>query len=501
MHELSYPNILCLLDLADVPRISEERGEEHPLVIAGGVAAYNPEPLSAFIDAFVVGDGEEAIVEVMEQVRGWKQGEYTRQELLGRLAGLKGVYVPALYGTEPGAQGFLVRHPSCSSEGTSVAPARVEKRYVRDLETLPKVSPWLVPFVGIIHDRVVLEIMRGCTNGCRFCQAGILYRPRREKSVERVLAEAEQALCSSGYEEVSLMSLSSSDHSDIRRLADSMVNRFYESRVAVALPSLRIDRDTLPLMESLSRVKKTGLTFAPEAGTQRLRDVINKNVTEEDLFRSIGDAARRGWRRVKLYFMVGLPTETMEDVEGIASLVHRVLDRFKVSINITVSAFVPKPHTPFQWHPMDKLEVLREKLSFLRGALRHPRVKVGLADPLVSMVEGVLSRGDARVARLIACACDRGALLGSFTENFDFALWEQAAEECGINFDDYLSMAIEPGQPLPWSHIHSGVSDQFLAQEWERAYRAETIPPCGTGLCNGCGVKREDCHRGDINGQ
>ncbi|PKK91780.1 MAG: B12-binding domain-containing radical SAM protein [Candidatus Wallbacteria bacterium HGW-Wallbacteria-1] len=496
MHELSYPNILCMLDLAGIPRRSSDRSSSDPIVIAGGVSGCNPEPMSPFVDVFVVGDGEEAIVELLERTRNWTSGEIDRSQLLGQLANCDGFYVPALYETHEGPGGFLGRHPRVSQSGEPLAPVAIRRRYVRDLNALANVDPWLVPYVGIIHDRVILEIMRGCTNGCRFCQAGILYRPRREKSVDKILKEASTALCSSGYDEVSLMSLSSSDHSAIRELAESMVDRFYSSRVAVALPSLRIDRDSIHLMQTLSRVKKTGLTFAPEAGTQRLRDVINKNVTEEDLFRSIGDAVRKGWRKVKLYFMIGLPTETMEDLEGMADLVQRALQRFKVSVNITVSAFVPKSHTPFQWCAMDSLEVLREKLAFLRNALRHPRAKVSLADPLISVVEAILSRGDSRISRLIEEACDGGGILGSFSEHFDFGIWEHAASRSGIDFSEYLAFAVKPGEPTAWNHIHPGVSADFLLSEWNRAVNCEVSIPCGKGVCHGCGMDPADCHRG-----
>ncbi|MGB2783728.1 MAG: TIGR03960 family B12-binding radical SAM protein [Atribacterota bacterium] len=489
-HELCYSNILNLIDLGQIPLRSEERKEDDPLIIAGGPGTFNAEPLSAFIDLFVIGEGEEIIDEIIEVYREWKDKKQSKTKLLEELANLEGIYVPSFYEVTYFEDGRI----------KSVAPKKgtyhsvIKKRIISNFDQAPYPLLPIVPNIDVVHDRITLEIFRGCTQGCRFCQAGMIYRPVREKSVDTLVELAEKILPHTGYEEISLSSLSSSDYSEIERLITRLVDRFEEKGVGVSLPSLRIDSFSVALAQQVQRVRKTGLTLAPEVGTQRLRDVINKNVEEEDLHSSIKAALERGWRKIKLYFMVGLPTETEEDVEGIARLVSKV-DHMgrettgrKININISVSAFVPKPHTPFQWEAQEEREVLSKKMRYLKNRLNWRNISFSYPDINRIYLEAVFARGDRRLGEVLERAHYLGCKFDSWREHFNFETWQQAFSESGLCMEFYANRARQEEEILPWDHISCGVKKEYLLKEKERALRGETTPDCRFENCAECGV-------------
>jgi len=489
-HELCYSNILNLIDLGQIPLRSEERKEDYPLIIAGGPGTFNAEPLSAFIDLFIIGEGEEIIDEIIEVYREWKGKKQSKTKLLEELANLEGIYVPSFYEVTYFEDGRV----------KSVAPKKgtyhsvIKKRIISNFDQAPYPLLPIVPNIDVVHDRITLEIFRGCTQGCRFCQAGMIYRPVREKSVDTLVELAEKILPHTGYEEISLSSLSSSDYSEIERLITRLVDRFEEKGVGVSLPSLRIDSFSVALAQQVQRVRKTGLTLAPEVGTQRLRDVINKNVEEEDLYSSIKAALERGWRKIKLYFMIGLPTETEEDVEGIARLVSKV-DHMgrettgrKININISVSAFVPKPHTPFQWEAQEEREVLSKKMRYLKNRLNWRNISFSYPDINRIYLEAVFARGDRRLGEVLERAHYLGCKFDSWREHFNFETWQQAFSESGLCMEFYANRARQEEEILPWDHISCGVKKEYLLKEKERALRGETTPDCRFENCAECGV-------------
>lgn len=462
-YELTYTNILNLLDLGGIPMRARDRKQGDPLVIGGGVGAVNPEPMAEFFDALLVGEGEEAMLEIAEAA-----ALRDRAAALERLAQIEGVYVPSRYEYTPEGSG---------PRGCVSGP-RVVRRIVEDFEHAPFPTRQIVPYLETVHSRVTLEIMRGCPRGCRFCQAGIVYRPRRERSVETLLRQAEEAIAATGHEEISLLGFTSVDHPQIEELVTRLVDRFGPEGVGVALPSLRVDAFSVELANKIQEVRKSGLTFAPEAGTQRLRDAIRKHVTEEDLFTAAEAAFASGWTRLKLYFMLGLPTETEEDVVGIADLVSRLAGfargalgsrRSRLQIGVSVACFVPKPHTPFQWHPQESMEVLEGKLRLLQQTLRDRSVKLSWTDPQVSALEAAISRGDRRVGQAIALAWERGAKFDAWGEYYDFARWQQAFGEAGLEMGDYANAALSPEESLAWDHIDCGASVEMLRREAARA--------------------------------
>jgi len=489
-HELCYSNILNLIDLGQIPLRSEERKEDDPLIIAGGPGAFNAEPLSAFIDLFVIGEGEEIIDEIIEVYKEWKGKKQSRTKLLEELANLEGIYVPSFYEVTYFEDGRI----------KSVAPKKgtyrsvVKKRIISNFDQAPYPLLPIVPNIDVVHDRITLEIFRGCTQGCRFCQAGMIYRPVREKSVDTLVELAEKILPHTGYEEISLSSLSSSDYSEIERLITRLVDRFEEKGVGVSLPSLRIDSFSVALAQQVQRVRKTGLTLAPEVGTQRLRDVINKNVEEEDLYSSIKAALEGGWKKIKLYFMVGLPTETEEDVEGIVRLVSKV-DHMgrettgrKININISVSAFVPKPNTPFQWEAQEEREALSKKMRYLKNRLNWRNISFSYPDINRIYLEAVFARGDRRLGEVLEKAHYLGCKFDSWREHFNFEAWQQAFSESGLCMEFYANRVRQEEEILPWDHISCGVKKEYLLKEKERALRGETTPDCRFENCAGCGV-------------
>jgi radical SAM family uncharacterized protein/radical SAM-linked protein len=474
-YELDYTGVLNILDLSGIPLFSSERGEDFPLIMAGGFSAFNPEPMADFFDLFVIGDAEEIINQILDLIEKGKKGNLLKRELLFELTRLQGIYVPSFYEPEyDAADRFTGLSPKISG-----VPEKIKANTIPELK--PEYYPFtpLVPFIETTHDRLTLEIMRGCDQACRFCEATSIYRPKREKSVEQVLKEAESGIANTGWEEISLLSLSSTDYHSLPELVQKLQKKFSSQKISIALPSLRPGSFSMEIAKTITQIKKTGLTFAPEAGTQRLRDVIRKNITEEDLLKSVEVAYSSGWNLIKLYFMIGLPTETEEDLKGIAELVRKV---FKIgknfgagkSLNVTISPFTPKPHTPFQWEKEEKIEEIEKKICLLRDLLDFRNLKVSYRDPLVSFLEGILSRGDRKLGKVIYSAWKSGARLDAWTEFFNYTFWRNAIEENGIKPEEYLKPR-NLDEILPWEHIDKGMNIDFLKRERERAYSSEKI--------------------------
>jgi len=495
MYEMSYTNIFEMLDMGKIPVRASLRDESTPIVVAGGPCAFNPEPLAEFIDAFMIGDGEEVIVKVCEVVREYKKQGLSRKECLRKLAALEGVYVPSLYQASYNEDGTLKSFDPIDD----AAPRTVRRCVVTDLNAAEYPDTIPVPYTDIVFDRITLEIMRGCTRGCRFCQAGMLYRPVRERSKERLLEIVDQLEKATGYEEVSLSSLSSGDYSCLPELITELMNRYREKRVSVSLPSMRIDNIVKQSLEETSKVKKSGLTLAPEAGTQRLRDVINKGVTEDDLVRAVTDAFDSGWSTVKLYFMSGLPTETDEDLQGIGHLAQKVIDCYfsipkmkrakGLRVTTSVSVFVPKPFTPFQWAAQDTLETVREKQRKLREYLKIKGVTFNWHEGELSQLEACVSRGDRRMGEVIYTAWQKGCRLDGWNEHFRYDLWMEAFAECNLTPEFYAHRERSFDELLPWQFIDAGVTQEFLKRECEKSVREQVTRDCRKG-CNGCGLQR-----------
>lgn len=494
-YEMSFTNILEMLDLAGIPVLSAQRGDDAPLVIAGGPCACNPEPLAPFIDAFQIGDGEEMMIEFLDVLRACKKEGLSKRDTLKRLSLIEGVYVPCFYEPSYNEDGTLLSFRALEDD----VPKTVRRRILRNFSDADYPETIPVPYTEIVHDRIVLEIMRGCTRGCRFCQAGMIYRPVRERTKERVLELAEKLETSTGYEEMSLSSLSSGDYSCLPELIAELMKRYREKRVGVSLPSMRIDNIVKQSLEETSQVRKSGLTLAPEAGTQRLRDVINKGVTEDDLTRAVTDAFSCGWSAVKLYFMMGLPTETDDDLRGIADLARKVVSCYfsipreqrarGLRVTCSASVFVPKPFTPFQWVAQDSLETVREKQSALRSYLNIKGVTFNWHEPELSMLEACVARGDRRIGRVIYEAWKKGCRLDSWSEFFKFDRWLEAFKECGLDPVFYANRVRPYDELLPWAFIDMGVTQDYLKREAEKATRGETTRDCRKG-CNGCGLQR-----------
>ncbi len=488
-YELHATNILNTLQLGGVSIHREDRDEGDPLVVAGGPCAFNPEPLSDFVDVFVIGDGEDVVREMVTVYRDAKKEGAPRKEILRRWAKIEGVYVPGFYKDFYDEGGHFQALKPISPD----IPRKIRARILPELREENYPSRPLVPLVRTTHDRLSVEVMRGCTRGCRFCNAGYIYRPTRERSYQNLVTYIENTLDATGYEEVSLVSLSTSDYSQLGELWFALKKTLEKRHVSLSLPSLRPETITPELLRSLKAEKKSGLTIAPEAGTDRLRRVINKFMRDEDILRAVETAFGEGWRMVKLYFMIGLPTETEEDLLGIASLTRKILEvgrKFgSVGVRISISPFSPKPHTPFQWMAQDSIETFQQKIRFLRSKLSRKNVEVSYRDPRVSFLEEILSRGDRRLGRVIEQAWRNGAKFDAWTDQFKWHAWQQAFEQTGTNPDEYTRQR-SLDEPLPWDHISRGLTKKYLKEEYRRAFLGAITPDCKYTLCNLCGLMK-----------
>jgi radical SAM family uncharacterized protein len=491
-YELTYTNILTMLDLGGIPLQAVQRTERDPIVIAGGPGAANPEPLADFLDAIVLGEAEEAILEVAAAVAAHPPAQ-GRQALLEQLAQIPGVYVPSLYQAEYDGEGkFISLSPT-----SPLSPAQISYRIIEDFNSAHYPIRQIVPYQESVHDRIVLEIMRGCTRGCRFCQAGMTYRPVRQRSIEKLLTYAEQAIAATGFDEIALLGFNTPDYEGIEELVDALLDRFAQRGVSISLPSSRTDTFSVSLAQKLARVRRPGLTLAPEAGSQRLRDVINKQVTDENLFCALEAALDAGWEAVKLYFMLGLPTETDEDAVAIAETLESVVatgrqklgsKRGRLRITASVGCFVPKPQTPFQWWGQLSPAELDTRQALLRNALQAREIKLSWPDVNTSRLEAALARGDRKLGQVILTAWQNGARFDSWAECFNPALWEAAFAQANLDIAAYANRYLHMAEALPWDHIHYGVSKQFLAAEAQAATAGSLTPDCRENACAVCGA-------------
>jgi radical SAM family uncharacterized protein/radical SAM-linked protein len=488
-YELCYTNILTILDLADIPLRAIERDEDMPIVLGGGSCSLNPEPVADFFDAILLGDGEEAILEIAECIRLGREARLPRVAILEKLAAIQGVYIPSHFQPSYNEDGSIAEIQALKPDFP-----RITRRIVSDLSKLDHLLHPLVPNSKIVHDRLGVEVARGCTRGCRFCQAGITYRPVRERTPEQIFDLANKGIKNSGFNELALLSLSTGDYSCLGTALPQLMDRFADEAISVSMPSMRVGTLTQNLMDQIKRVRKTGFTLAPEAGSERLRRVINKGITEDDLLTTSKDAFRLGWKVMKLYFMIGLPTETAEDIEAIADLAKKTKlvgsqsgGRGRQQINVSVGTFVPKPHTPFQWHAQISMDESREKISQLKKILPRKGINLKWHAPEQSLLEGVFSRGDRRLSSLLETVWRKGARLDGWSDYFDLSRWQEAASECSLVLDDFLRPR-SLDEILPWQHLSSGVDETFLKEELTKAHAEAYTPDCRYHACQKCGV-------------
>lgn len=507
-YEMSYTNILNMLDMSGITIRASERGEEEPIIMAGGPCAYNPEPLYDVVDFFEIGEGEEMMNDVLEVYAKHKaNGKVNKKEFLREISKIGGIYVPSLYDVTYNEDGTIKEFTPKYED----VPAKVKKRIVNNFDAVSFPDEMIVPYTDIVHDRVVLETARGCTNGCRFCQAGMIYRPVREKTINTLLEQARKALKATGYDEVSLASLSICDYSNIQNLISSLVMEHEAKKVGIALPSIRVDAFSVDLIKEIQKVRKTGLTFAPEAGSQRMRDIINKGLTEERILEAAKSAFESGWSTIKLYFILGLPYETTEDAAGIGELAEKMADVYfgipkdvrnkGLKITVSTSILVPKPFTPFQWAPMARPEIVDERIKAVRGAIKSRSIVYNYHEQETSFMEAVFARGDRRTCDVLIKAFEKGAKFDGWSEYFNMEIWKEAMEECNLDADFYVYRERGYDEVLPWDFIDIGVNRKYLERENEKAKRAELTRNCLEG-CTGCGInvnfKEGKCFEGAI---
>ena len=507
-YEMSYTNILNMLDMSGITIRASERGEDEPIIMAGGPCAYNPEPLYDIVDFFEIGEGEEMMDDVLEVYAKHKaNGKVNKKEFLREISHIGGIYVPSLYDVSYNEDG-TIREFTPKYEDV---PAKVKKRIVNNFDKVSFPDEMIVPYTDIVHDRVVLETARGCTNGCRFCQAGMIYRPVREKTTNTLIEQARKALKATGYDEVSLASLSICDYSNIQNLISSLVLEHEAEKVGIALPSIRVDAFSVDLIKEIQKVRKTGLTFAPEAGSQRMRDIINKGLTEERILEAAKSAFESGWSTIKLYFILGLPYETTEDAAGIGELAEKMADVYfgipkdvrnkGLKITVSTSILVPKPFTPFQWAPMARPEIVDERIKAVRGAIKSRSIVYNYHEQETSFMEAVFARGDRRTCDVLIKAFEKGAKFDGWSEYFNMEIWNEAMEECNLDSEFYVYREREYDEILPWDFIDIGVNRKYMERENEKAKKAELTKNCLEG-CTGCGInvnfKEGKCFEGAI---
>ncbi len=505
-YEMSYTNILNMLDMSGITIRASERGEDEPIVMAGGPCAYNPEPLYDIVDFFEIGEGEEMMNDVLDIYRKYK-GKGKKKEFLREISKIRGIYVPSLYDVTYNEDGTIKEFKPKYDD----VPAKVQKRVVNNFDSVSFPEEMIVPYTEIVHDRIVLETFRGCTNGCRFCQAGMIYRPVREKTTNTLLEQARKAVKATGYQEISLASLSTCDYSDIQRLITQLVSEHEDNKVGVALPSIRVDAFDVDLIKEIQKVRKTGLTFAPEAGSQRMRDIINKGLTEDRILAAAKNAFESGWSTMKLYFMVGLPYETTEDARGIGQLAEKIADVYfatpkekrskGLKITVSTSILVPKPFTPFQWAPMEKPEIVAERIKAVKDSINSRSINYNYHEQETSFMEAVFARGDRKACDVLIKAFEKGAKFDGWSEFFSKQIWDEAMVDCDFNPDFYVYREKSYDEVLPWDFIDIGVNRKYLERENEKAKNAELTKNCREG-CTGCGInvnfKEGKCFEGAL---